>query len=226
MQTALAVNNSLMTLMKMQVFCTEPFRVPIAGKIDSCLFDKTGTLTTDELVAVGVLESFDKKASEDKELTPMTKLGSPAGLVLAGCNSLIFIDGEVAGDPLESAALKAMRWEVDDSGKVKPKAKTEKRDEGKVFTVLGSKVQNVEILHRHHFSSKLQRMSSIVKDGDGRYYVVVKGSPEAIGERVQNKHPSYDDKSMKMAKKGLRVIGLGFKKVRQLRLLKLVRCLT
>ena len=74
--------------------------------------------------------------------------------------------------------------------------------------------------------TKLQRMSSIVKDGDGRYYVVVKGSPEAIGERVQNKHPSYDDKSMKMAKKGLRVIGLGFKKVRQLRLHKLARCLT
>jgi len=213
MQTALAVNNSLMTLMKMQVFCTEPFRVPIAGKIDSCLFDKTGTLTTDELVAVGVLESFDKKLSEDKELSPMTKLESSAGLVLSGCNSLIFIDGEVAGDPLESAALKAMRWEVDDSGKVKPKAKTEKRDAGKVFTVEGAKIQNIEILHRHHFSSKLQRMCAIVKDGSGNYYVVVKGSPEAIGERVSNKHVSYDAKSMKMAKKGLRVIGLGYKKI-------------
>lgn len=54
MQMALAVNSSLMTLMKMQVFCTEPFRIPTAGKLDYCLFDKTGTLTTDELVAVGV----------------------------------------------------------------------------------------------------------------------------------------------------------------------------
>ncbi|GMI34445.1 hypothetical protein TrCOL_g4249, partial [Triparma columacea] len=131
MQQALAVNNSLMTLMKLQVFCTNPPRVPIAGKIDSCLFDKTGTLTTDELVAVGDFESFsakNKKLANDG-LTAMTKVeGSAADLVLAGCNSLIFIDGEVAGDPLEIAALKAMRWEVKgETGKIGPKAKTEKR---------------------------------------------------------------------------------------------------
>ena len=46
MQMALAVNNSLMTLMKLHVFCTEPYRVPMAGKLDALLFDKTGTLTT------------------------------------------------------------------------------------------------------------------------------------------------------------------------------------
>ena len=50
MQMALAVNNSLMTLMKLQIFCTEPYRVPIAGKLDACLFDKTGKLLGDEEV--------------------------------------------------------------------------------------------------------------------------------------------------------------------------------
>jgi cation-transporting ATPase 13A1 len=42
MQMAMAVNNSIMTLMKMHIFCTEPYRVPIAGKLNACLFDKTG----------------------------------------------------------------------------------------------------------------------------------------------------------------------------------------
>ena len=54
-QMAVAVNHALMTLLKKGIFCTEPYRVPFAGKISHVLFDKTGTITTDQLLPVGVV---------------------------------------------------------------------------------------------------------------------------------------------------------------------------
>lgn len=242
MQMALAVNNSLMTLMKLQIFCTEPFRVPIAGKLDACLFDKTGTLTTDELVPVGVMNpatvntdhvtlvsvsssskmssvetnnGSKKDEAESRMLIPMSKLSSEAAaLVLAGCHSLILIDGETTGDPLESAALKAMRWEVAaKSGNVVPSSATEKKQAGMpVAFVRSSSCSEIKILTRHHFSSKLQRMSCVVMDvANHKYYSVVKGSPEMIGTLLSNKPSGYDKAAKLLSRRGYRVISLAYK---------------
>ena len=217
MQMAMAVNTSLMTLMRMHVFCTEPYRVPVAGKLNSCLFDKTGTLTTDELVAVGVCEPTKLKVPKDKIdddehfLTPMTKLSGEAALVLAGCHSLVVYDEETTGDPLESASLKAMRWHISvSSGNAEPAPAQGKRPAGKAIAVGGSNITNIHILTRHHFSSKLQRMSCVLK-ASGRKYAVAKGSPEAIGKLLTSKPDGYDEKSEYLSKQGYRVIALAYK---------------
>jgi len=235
MQMAMAVNNSLMTLMKMQVFCTEPYRVPIAGKLDACLFDKTGTLTTDELVAVGVcgnnaLLPPHKKTTtttknnptptETTELTPMTKLTATnptSALVLAGCHSLVLIDGTVTGDPLENASLSAMRWGLSPAtGHAMPLPATEKRSAGRPVLLPRNNgnltVSGVEGLARHHFSSKLQRMSCVVRVvGTGVYWAVAKGSPEAIGNLLVVRPEGYDGASRRLAKRGYRVIALAYR---------------
>uniref|UniRef100_A0A7S1BRA1 P-type ATPase A domain-containing protein n=1 Tax=Corethron hystrix TaxID=216773 RepID=A0A7S1BRA1_9STRA len=225
MQMALAVNSSLMKLMKMQIFCTEPFRVPIAGRVGCCLFDKTGTLTTDELVAVGVCskitsgnqERNPSLSSKQKQpidmIHPMTKLPYPAHLVLASCHSLVLIDSNVTGDPMELAALKASRWTVtDDSGSAGPMPATKNQDGGKSIVMEGRGIDGLKILGRHHFSSKLQRMSAVTSDKKGmQYYAVCKGSPEAIGARLACKPDGYVEASKRLSKRGYRVIALSYR---------------
>ena len=217
---ALAVNNSLMTLMKMHVFCTEPYRVPIAGKLDAALFDKTGTLTTDELVAVGVCQPVkldipkNKEQNDEAFLTPMLKVSDEAALVLAGCHSLVSIEGETTGDPLENAALASMRWQLStETGNAVPAPATEKKAGGTLIRLQsGTTISEIEVLTRHHFSSKLQRMSCVAKSvTNGKYFAVMKGSPEAVGNHLAKKPSGYDEKAAFLSKEGYRVIALAYK---------------
>eukprot|EP00616_Rhizochromulina_sp_CCMP1243_P017602 CAMPEP_0119000990 /NCGR_PEP_ID=MMETSP1173-20130426/64353_1 /TAXON_ID=1034831 /ORGANISM="Rhizochromulina marina cf, Strain CCMP1243" /LENGTH=1550 /DNA_ID=CAMNT_0006952493 /DNA_START=19 /DNA_END=4671 /DNA_ORIENTATION=+ len=117
-QMAMAVNTALMALMKAGIFCTEPFRVPFAGKISHCLFDKTGTLTTDQLVPVGVVNHRagpGTGAGGGAPLRVEVKNSGPAtALVLGACHSLVEMEGVgVIGDPIEIAALRGVEWRYD-----------------------------------------------------------------------------------------------------------------
>ena len=135
MQTALAVNTALMALMKAQVFCTEPYRVPYAGTVTHTFFDKTGTLTTDSLIAKGVVNNPKLDPTNDgirvggggggssgkdggvvaggPALQPSARALQEVAVVIGGCQSLLQVDGRLLGDPIELAALRAIGWDYD-----------------------------------------------------------------------------------------------------------------
>eukprot|EP00747_Dinoflagellata_sp_TGD_P067846 gnl/TRDRNA2_/TRDRNA2_155465_c4_seq2.p1 gnl/TRDRNA2_/TRDRNA2_155465_c4~~gnl/TRDRNA2_/TRDRNA2_155465_c4_seq2.p1 ORF type:complete len:645 (-),score=166.92 gnl/TRDRNA2_/TRDRNA2_155465_c4_seq2:3-1805(-) len=102
--------------MRAGVYCTEPFRVPISGKITHCLFDKTGTLTTDTLVPSGIVNASEDNSTK-WETVDFVHASSGASLVLAACHSLVS-DGKkhgakITGDPIEVAALQGIGWKYD-----------------------------------------------------------------------------------------------------------------
>lgn len=230
MQLSLAINTSLVALAKGMVFCTEPFRIPYAGKIDVCGFDKTGTLTTDIIQASGVALPPDAsiggkdaqqcvsispaigaggdEASHDDEfpMIPVASASLDAAMVLGTCHSLVHVDGGLIGDPLELASLKAVQWSYGSSGTAVP-------DRG------GARVAACRILQRFRFQSALQRMSVIadVKGiGTGECArVLVKGSAEAIAKLlVQGAMPDgYNATARGLSRRGMRVLALAYKKL-------------
>ena len=245
MQTAMAVNTALIALMRASVFCTEPFRVPISGKVDTCLFDKTGTLTSDKLVATGIVSPKGQNGEGGyTDLTACPEATKDASIVVAGCHSLVQIDGKTFGDPLEQAAMMGVKWRFDpktqtalptehfrDPARDKALAEAErKRAEiisklppGKPHPPPVPKPQppkrtwkgtpSVKILLRNHFSSALQRMSTVAQvvktSGEASAnWVLLKGSPEMVATLLARKPAGYDAAYRRLAEEGMRIIAL------------------
>ncbi|KAG7928614.1 hypothetical protein KL925_000795 [Ogataea polymorpha] len=194
MELTMAVNQSLAALGKFYIYCTEPFRIPLAGRIDVCCFDKTGTLTAEDLNFEG-LAGFDSSdirrlfKPEDPDVPSVTLdvLGSAHALVRLD-------DGEIVGDPMEKETLKASNWKL--SSKTKN-------------TIEGHK-RVIKILRRFQFSSALKRSSSISKVGN-QILVSCKGAPETIKEMLVDAPSNYEEVYKSFTRSGSRVLALGYK---------------
>lgn len=95
-----AVNASLLALSRLRIFCTEPFRIPLAGKVTTCCFDKTGTLTSDHFVLEGVAGCGAAEGGAEPEfgtLQDSKSLPRDTARVLAACQSLVQVCSCVGG---------------------------------------------------------------------------------------------------------------------------------
>lgn len=195
-ELTLAVNNSLMQLSKLYVFCTEPFRIPFAGKVQICCFDKTGTLTSDNLMVEGVA-GLDNNST----IVPIINAGDATVSVIAACHSLSQMDDGLVGDPLEKAMLTAVDWVLTKNEVVVPKR---------------GKLKPLKIYQRYHFSSALKRMSVLAghlmpSSSDVSYIGAVKGAPEVIMTMLKNVPENYKKTYIEYSRSGARVLALGIK---------------
>ncbi|EOD52762.1 Cation-transporting ATPAse 4 [Neofusicoccum parvum] len=218
MELSLAVNTSLAALSKYAIFCTEPFRIPFAGRVDVACFDKTGTLTGEDLVVDGIaglsLGQPEAKAEADgaqTQLVRVNQVGPDSTLVLATAHALVKLDeGDIVGEPMEKATLQALGWVLGKNDTLTNKiARTNYAD-------------LVQIKRRFQFSSALKRQSSIAtvlatnpKTGKKvkHTFVGVKGAPETIRNMLVNTPPKYEETYKHFTRNGGRVLALAYKRL-------------
>ena len=151
---------------------------------------------------------------------------------LATCHGATLVNKKLIGDPIDVKKFEATEWELHEGGTetkeksalistyVRPKLEKE------LTTKLNDKFNHEEeekifrehyelgILRRFDFSSKLQRMSVIVKDvNDKEYKIFCKGSPEKIKELcMPNTIPNnFNEELTKYTSKGFRVLAMSVK---------------
>ncbi|EPS30178.1 hypothetical protein PDE_05128 [Penicillium oxalicum 114-2] len=220
MELSLAVNTSLAALSKFAIFCTEPFRIPFAGRVDIACFDKTGTLTGEDLVVDGIagltLGHSGATVEADGAHTDLAKvsaIGPDTTLVLASAHALVKLDeGEVVGDPMEKATLQWLGWTLGRNDTLTCK--------GSAPVVQSRPVESVQVKRRFQFSSALKRSStiSIVTAFDPKTskkskstLVAVKGAPETIQTMLVNAPSNYEETFKYFTRNGARVLALAYK---------------
>ncbi|KMU88337.1 cation-transporting ATPase 4 [Coccidioides immitis H538.4] len=221
MELSLAVNTSLAALSKYAIFCTEPFRIPYAGRVDIACFDKTGTLTGEDLLVEGIagltLGRKGAAVSPDGAHTQVTKVedvNDETTLVLATAHALVKLDeGEIVGDPMEKATLTSLGWKLGQHDVLTSKPGAPARVGGRVL-------ESVQIKRRFQFSSALKRQSAVatVTSTDRQSakrvkgtFVGVKGAPETISTMLVSVPPYYEETFKYFTRNGARVLALGYK---------------
>lgn len=144
---------------------------------------------------------------------------------MAACHQVTVLNDDIFGDPLDVEMFKTCKWkQIDNSHEkvneedvvetfVYPPEVVEKMNAGDKSY---ENYHRLQIEYKFDFSSALQRMSVIVTnnfDTEHQYTMYIKGSPEAIKKLcTENTYPKeYDETFKKYTQKGLRVIGLGYK---------------
>lgn len=195
----IAVNTSMLFLKGKKIYCTEPFRIPLAGKADYLAFDKTGTLTSEKLVFKGIVDELENY----QDLKKQTEASTECQCILSGCHSLMYSEKEnkLTGDPIEMLFFDCKSWQYNTT------QKTASYNHGEMET---------QILKAFPFKSDLRRMSTVVRWKHGeqiRYRCLTKGAPEIIEQLLSKPPANFSAVYQYYTKKGYRVLALAWKDI-------------
>lgn len=195
MEMTLAVNSALQSLLQLNVFCLESFKIPTAGKVDVCCFDKTGTLTEVALSVVKIMKHDNDEGFVELEQGTLKSVDhDEIKLAIACCHSLIVLRG-FRGDPLEESIFRFLNLKL--------------RSED----VSSDDKYQYKALKKYQFTSELRRMTVVTEKTckNSEVFVCMKGAPEVVMSYLE-KVPDDYFRFEEMSSMGYRVIALATKK--------------
>ncbi|RLN72762.1 hypothetical protein BBJ28_00006295 [Nothophytophthora sp. Chile5] len=200
--------NAAKRLQKQEVFCLNPQRITLCGKVRVFCFDKTGTITKEGLDYRGCVPINDS-AEFLSEFTDMTdaSLGQMMKFSLASCHAVGSLNGELVGNEVEVKMFKSTQWKLLET-------------EGKLPVVQSlDGTEELEFVKRFEFDHHRMSMSVVMKQkSTGKLLVFCKGSYEKM-ETVSSlaSIPSnYKETAEQLAKDGCYVLGIAYKEMPQM----------
>lgn len=178
------------------IYCLEPRRIQLAGKVDVVCMDKTGTLIEEKIELTGVVGkeniSEEKYNSEvNLEEDNSTNIISADNIILSACCDITKIDGKMQGDPLDMAIYEVL--------------------------LKYNAYEKVERIKEYSFSATKRRQSVIIRDTtnnlNSNYTFVTKGAPEEIEKYLKEVSPTYTETYERYSRGGYRVIAVAKKEM-------------
>uniref|UniRef100_A0A8D0HJV4 Cation-transporting ATPase n=1 Tax=Sphenodon punctatus TaxID=8508 RepID=A0A8D0HJV4_SPHPU len=198
-----------------KIFCISPRRINICGQINLVCFDKTGTLTEEGLDLWGVIPSEGNCFQNVHSFTSGEPLPwGPVCGAMASCHSLVVLDGQIQGDPLDLKMFEGTGWVRGGSDYAQGRG-------AHLFITHPScqvPIEGIAILRQFPFSSALQRMSVITQEiGKDRYDLYMKGAPEMVTSfcRPETVPPNFSKELKIYTTQGFRVIALAHRALTQ-----------
>ncbi|TMW57735.1 hypothetical protein Poli38472_014338 [Pythium oligandrum] len=186
------------------IFCLNPQRITLAGKVRVFCFDKTGTITKQGLDFRGYVPVVDAAFQAEVNDVATGALSTESKYALASCHAVGSLKGELVGNEVEVKMFTATQWKlIEEEGKMP-----------EVQSADGSDA--LEVVKRFEFDHHRMSMSVIMKHkSTGKLYVFCKGSYEKMQavSTAASVPSDYQSVAEDLAKNGCYVLGMTYKEV-------------
>jgi predicted P-type ATPase len=224
-------------LKKHKIYCISPNVINVCGNLNTFVFDKTGTLTEDDSDLKFILPATtfrNESKFENKISRPIELISGQYDRLMelmASCHSIIRVNGQLSGDPLDLKMFDFVNFEFYESTRnenenydnLMPTRVYPRNRRASLVAKSSDELQDIAsnpyeigIIKQFPFSSSLQRMGVIVRALNRKHFdFFCKGSPEMIAGmcRPESIPTEFEKTLFAYTTKGYRVIGLAAKQL-------------